>query len=111
VILLITAGAYLALLAGLTDEKDPMRRDQENTSPTVGEITTSEKVEALITYPEPITLGEPFNVGTNWKYTRFTRVHFMTMKSTRQTLTSMYFLDMKSMLQLRYMRLQTFHLL
>jgi hypothetical protein len=69
---LVAAAAAAATAAALSDVRDPVRRGQDNTIPAEGELTTAEKVEVMISYPEPIALGTPFKVGATWKYERQT---------------------------------------
>ncbi len=69
---LVAGAAAAATLAAYTDERDPFRRGEDNTVPIAGELTTGERLESLITYPEPVALGRPFAVGAEWEYTRFT---------------------------------------
>jgi hypothetical protein len=38
----------------------------------VGAFTTAENLNFAIMYPEPIALGRPFAIGTEWTYTRVT---------------------------------------
>lgn len=56
----------------MTDTRDPFRRGQDNTVPAAGELTTSEQLNVVISYPEPVALGKPFAVSTTWDYTRIT---------------------------------------
>ncbi len=69
---LLAAAAAAATAAALSDVRDPFRRGQDNTMPAAGELTTAENLEATISYPEAVTLGEPFAVNTKWEYTRVT---------------------------------------
>lgn len=69
---LVAAAAAAALAAQLSDERDAIRRGQDNTVPMAGELTTAEELHAELQYIEPIALGRPFKVGTKWAYTRVT---------------------------------------
>jgi hypothetical protein len=70
---LLAAAAAAATIAGLTDDRDAFRRGQDATPPdTTSEKTTGETFAVQFSYPEPLTLGKPFTVGTRWRYTRTT---------------------------------------
>ena len=66
------AAAAVATAAAASDMRDPFRRGQDNTLPATGELTTSERLNLSIGYPEPVALGKPFAVDAKWEYTRFT---------------------------------------
>lgn len=91
----LTAGAAAAAtLAAYTDERDPFRRGQDNTEPEEGEVTTSERLSATIDYVEPVALGRPFAVHTDWTYTRETTggtyTHSVSETNTNQHTLSRY---------------------
>jgi len=69
---LYAAAAAVATAAAASDIRDPFRRGQDNTAPAAGELTTNERLNLKITYPEPVALGKPFAVSAEWEYTRFT---------------------------------------
>ncbi len=69
---LVAAAAAVATAAALSDVRDPIRRGQDNTMPSAGEMTTGERLKASITYVEPVAVGRPFNVKADWTYTRLT---------------------------------------
>lgn len=69
---LLAAAAAVATAAALSDVRDPFRRGEDNTVPAAGELTTGERVRAKISYPEPVALGKPFAITTDWTYTRIT---------------------------------------
>jgi hypothetical protein len=62
-----------AIIASALDSRDPFRRGQDNTLPGAGELTVSESLDFNIDYLEPIVLGTPYAIGTQWDYTRVTR--------------------------------------
>jgi hypothetical protein len=71
--IILGAGALVTgAIAATKDGRDPFRRGQDNTSPAAEEFTLSERVDLLISYPEPVTPGKPFAVGAKWEYTRET---------------------------------------
>jgi hypothetical protein len=69
---LVAAAAAVATAAALSDARDPFRRGQDNTPPNAGEITLAERVDAQLSYLEPVALGKPFAVDVKWTYERTT---------------------------------------
>jgi hypothetical protein len=69
---LAAAAAAVATVAGLSDARDPVRRGQDKTIPTQGELTVGEKLVVEFKYIEPVAIGRPFAVGVAWEYTRVT---------------------------------------
>lgn len=59
-------------VAAFTDYKDSIRRGQENTIPSDGELTIAEQVNMSIGYPEAIIPGQSYAVDADWEYTRMT---------------------------------------
>lgn len=79
---LVAAAAAVATAAAASDARDPFRRGEDNTPPAAGELTTSEQVKFLFTYPEPVIPGTPFAVEAKWTYTRLTTGATYTFSST-----------------------------
>jgi len=69
---LVAAAAAVATAAAASDVRDPVRRGQDNTVPSPGELTLSEGLKMSFVYPEPVALGKPFAAGLKWEYTRVT---------------------------------------
>ncbi|MFD2189635.1 hypothetical protein [Pistricoccus aurantiacus] len=69
---LVAAAAAVATAAGLSDARDAMRRGQDATLPSAGELTHKELMRIEFGYPEPIALGKPFAVRAQWHYKRVT---------------------------------------
>ena len=69
---LVAAAAAAFTIAGLTDERDAMRRGEDETPPAEGEVTVAEVLEVAFDSPEAVALGKPFSVKTDWSYTRQT---------------------------------------
>jgi len=68
----VLGAAASAVLAGLTDVRDPFRRGQDNTLPAANERTVAEQLNLTLAYPEPVAVGRPFSVQAKWDYTRLT---------------------------------------
>ncbi len=85
---LVAAAAAVATAAGLSDERDAFRVGQDKTLPAAGETTTLETFAVEFNYPEPVALGKPFSVETEWQYTRHTNVttYTYTQKDTKQNI-------------------------
>jgi hypothetical protein len=79
---LVAAAAAVATAAGLSDVRDPFRRGEEHTVPATGELTTSESVKCLLSYPEPVQPGRPFAVQAKWEYARTTTGAMYTYAAT-----------------------------
>lgn len=69
---LIAAAAAAGTAAAASDVRDPFRRGQDKTVPSVGEVTLSENMKMSFIYPEPVALGKPFAAGLEWEYKRVT---------------------------------------
>jgi hypothetical protein len=69
---LVAAAAAAATAAGMSDERDPIRRGQDNTAPAAGELTVAEQLHAVYKYVEPVALGRRFKIGIAWEYKRVT---------------------------------------
>ncbi|WP_436927771.1 choice-of-anchor X domain-containing protein [Halosimplex amylolyticum] len=91
---LVAAAAAAATAAVYSDDRDPFRRGQDNTDPSAGEQTTSERLDAEISYGEPIALGRPFAADVKWTYTRQTTggtyTHSVSETNTNQHVLSRY---------------------
>lgn len=89
---LVAAAAAAATAAGLSDKRDPIRRGQDNTLPSAGEVTIGESLNVSLRYPEPVALGRPFAVNAEWVYTRQTNARTYTY-SVRETQENVHVLS------------------
>lgn len=60
-------------ISSLADARDPFRRGQDNTLPGEQETTVREILDVEFDYIDPIELGKPYKIGTNWTYSRITQ--------------------------------------
>lgn len=62
----------VAVAAALSDTIDPTRRGQEATPQPAGALTLAEEHHVRLDYPELPIPGTPFEIVTEWRYTRVT---------------------------------------
>ncbi len=68
----MAAAATALILAGESDERDVLRRGEDHTAPSAGELTVSEALDIEFIPRDPVALGRPFSVDVAWAYQRHT---------------------------------------